>query len=81
MTIPRIRTMKATYAELKAVDPNTAITFYGFRRTVLSGKIPSLKEGQKILLNMDDVFEYYSTFTTEAIIDTSFLGQIRAIPE
>ena len=25
MTIPRIRTMKAAYAELKAVDPNTAI--------------------------------------------------------
>ena len=44
-------------------------------------KNPEFKRGTENPLNMDDVFEYYSTFTTEAIIDTSFLGQIRAIPE
>ena len=85
MRVPHIRTMKYAYEELKEADPKTAITFDGFRRTVLSGKIPSFKEGQKILLNMDDVFKYYSAFTIETAIETApetgLQGQIRAIPE
>jgi hypothetical protein len=81
MSLPHIRTMKYAYEELKEADPKTAITFYGFRRTVLSGKIPSFKEGQKILLNMDDVFKYYSNFTIETAPETGLQGQIRAIPE
>ena len=58
--IPRVRTMKACVEEIKKLDPDTAVTYYSFRRKVLSGEIPSCEDGQKRLVNLDTVLEYYS---------------------
>lgn len=54
-----IRTIEKAVEELKAVDPQTAITAWALRRLVVSGEIPSRKTGKKYLLNMDDVKRYF----------------------
>lgn len=81
MSIPHIRTMKEAYAELKAADPDTAISFYMFRRRILSGDIPSFREGHILLVNMDHVYEYYRTAADEIDQEQPITGQIRPIKE
>lgn len=56
--MPRIRTLKEAAAELKAKDPETAITEYALRRLVKSGKLPHVLAGRKYLINMQ-VLESY----------------------
>jgi len=54
----RMRTIEKAAAELKAADPETALSEYMLRRLILSGQIPSVKPGGKYLVNMD-VLERY----------------------
>jgi len=58
-SIPRIRNMKEAYALIRAKDPKTSISFFAFRRDVIDGKIPSMKNGNRYYVNMQDVEEYY----------------------
>ncbi|MDR0875942.1 MAG: hypothetical protein LBN12_07030 [Clostridiales Family XIII bacterium] len=58
MQLPKIRTMQDAYEEIKADDPNTGLSFYTFRQAILSGKIPSRKEGRIYLIAMNNVAEY-----------------------
>lgn len=81
MSMPHIRTMKGAYEEIREADPDTAVTFYSFRRTVLSGKIPSFREGYKVLINMAHVFEYYNMPQGEKAPDSGLQGQIRPVRE
>lgn len=54
----RIRMMKEAYEELKKADPGTAITQSYIRRLVISGVIPSIRVGNRYLINMEDLEEY-----------------------
>ena len=45
-------------AELRRIDPHTAVTPYFIRRMVLSSAIPHVKAGNKRLVNLDTLLEY-----------------------
>lgn len=59
-TLPRMRTIKETIAELKQIDPQTAITEYYLRDLVNSGQIMFVKAGNKTLINFDKFLEFLS---------------------
>jgi len=52
--------MKRAYAEIIENDPYSSISFFSFRREVIKGSIPSMKNGKRYLVNMNDVEAYYS---------------------
>ena len=58
MTAPRMRTAPEAIAEIKAVDPKTALTERALRRMINSGVLPSVNIGNKKLVNLDKLFEY-----------------------
>lgn len=55
------RTIKSAYEEVKALDPNTALTEYRIRQVVTSGEIPSRKAGAKYIFSLDDLMNYFET--------------------
>lgn len=59
--MPRIRTIKGAFDEIRKNDPDTALTEYRIRQLVLSGAIHSRKAGTKILLDIDELTEYYGS--------------------
>ena len=82
--IPRMRTISEASQELKALDKNTAITPYFIRQLCLKGVLPTVKAGKKILVNLNDIFDYIEDPTadkfkprTEAASEKS--GMIRRI--
>ena len=58
--LPRMRTVKEAAAEIKELDEHTALTQWRIRELVLSGVLPAVRAGNKILLNLDTLFEYLS---------------------
>ncbi len=61
---PEIRTIDGCYNEIKADDPNTAITRRAIRRAVSEGEIPSRRigsgKGWKYLVDKNEVIRYFS---------------------
>ena len=55
---PRMRTIQEAAAELKRIDPDTAITPYFIRTMVLDGTIPHVRAGNKRLINLDTLLEF-----------------------
>ncbi len=53
-----VRTIKGALEELKAIDPNTSVTLYAIRKMVKQNRIPYIKTGNKILINMDNLIHY-----------------------
>jgi ribosomal protein S12 len=51
----RIRTVNTAFEEIKAKDPNSAITKTAIRRLLSNGIIPSINIGNKVIFNMDDL--------------------------
>ncbi len=51
----RIRTVNTAFEEIKAKDPNSAITKAAIRRLLSNGIIPSINIGNKVIFNMDDL--------------------------
>ena len=49
----RIRTIDQAYDEIKAKDPETAISRYLVRQMVKQGMVPSLPSGKKRLVDVD----------------------------
>ncbi len=60
MTLPRMRTVAEAVAELRAVDPQTAVTPYFLRQAIASGRLPAVRAGRKILVNMDIFADFLS---------------------
>ena len=56
--LPRMRTVKEAVAELKALDEHTAVTEYHIRQLALSGVLPRVQAGKKLLINLDLLIEY-----------------------
>lgn len=63
--LPRMRTITEAAAEIKEIDPQTAITPYHIRRLCLDGILPTVKAGKKILLNLDTLVEYMENPTSD----------------
>lgn len=66
MTLPKIRSMREAYEEIKKQDPDTSITYYMFRKFIISNKIPSLKENGKYLVNLNDISDFLSNIHDDA---------------
>jgi len=62
-----LRTINKAYEELRARDPETAITRNLLREMVKQGIIPSAKAGNKYLVDVDVVEKYFMDTTTGVI--------------
>lgn len=51
--LPRMRTLSEAAAWLRQQDPGTALTPTALRRLVVTGQVPSVRVGQKYLINLD----------------------------
>lgn len=58
MKIPRMRTAEKALNDIKAVDPNTAITLRRIREIIASGEINVFQAGKKKLFDLDALIEY-----------------------
>lgn len=78
---PRMRGIKQAIEEMKANDPNTALTERALRRLVLTGEVPSVRIGAKYLINMDILENYlFSGTASDNNIEHTAAG-IRKIAE
>ena len=59
MTIPRMRTLNETMAEIKAIDKKTAVTPNCIRTLCKSGKVRCVFTGKKLLVDLDDLFKFF----------------------
>lgn len=64
-TIPRMRTVKEAAVELKELDPHTALSEWRIRELALSGILPRVQAGKKMLINFDLLLEYLQDPTAE----------------
>lgn len=55
----RLRTITTCYEDIKRIDQNTAINKWLLRRLVNEGKISYRKSGNKFLIDLDEVLEYF----------------------
>lgn len=76
MPLPHMRLLKDAAAEIKALDPNSAVTTYFIRQLALEGKIKSTMAGRKRLINFDDLLDYLGQ-SSEHLTDGT--GKIRRI--
>lgn len=60
-TLPRMRTLAKAIEEIKAEDPNTALTQNQLRVLVKSGAIPSVHAGRHTLINLDLLIAYLAS--------------------
>lgn len=56
--MPRMRTINQAAEWLQENDPGTAFTKTALRRLVVNGKMPSVRVGQKYLVNLDTMENY-----------------------
>ena len=56
----RVRTIEQLYAEVKRIDPESALSRTGLRRLVVSGAIPSRKAGNKYLVTVEALEAFMS---------------------
>ena len=62
---PHMRTIPEAAKELKKMDEHTAVTEYHIRQLALSGVLPRVKAGRKLLINLDTLIEYLTDPTAE----------------
>ena len=65
INIPRMRTVKEAAAEIKQLDAHSALTELRIRELALSGVLPRVQAGKKLLINLDTLFEYLQDPTAE----------------
>ena len=73
----RMRIIADAYRQLKADDPNTAITMSGLRRLVNTRAFAVIRVGRKNLINYDQLQVFLNSPATDAISEQQ--GQIRRV--
>ena len=63
----RIRSIKETAQFFKEMDPDTQLTEKTIRRMIDNGVIPTLKSGNKYLINVDVLIEMFNIPVTGEI--------------
>lgn len=53
-----VRTIEKAVEELRKQDPDTPVTAYMLRRWIKSGDLPTVKSGNKYLVNMEILTQY-----------------------
>lgn len=54
----RMRTIDQAFDYVRSTDSETALTKTALRRLVVTGKLPSVKVGQKYLISLDRLDEF-----------------------
>ena len=54
----RIRTIQQAIDEIKAADPNTALTYHCLRESILNGELSFIPSGKKRLIDMDTLEDF-----------------------
>ena len=67
LVIPKIRTSAEAIEEIKRLDPETAITARFIKEGIADGKIPIIRVGNKVLVNMASIFAFLEG---EAVYET-----------
>lgn len=57
----KIRSIKQAADYFKQLDPETQITEYTLRKLIADGTIPSIKSGNKHLINLEQVLSVFET--------------------
>ena len=65
--LPRMRTIDQAAAWLRESDPDTALTKTALRRLVVNGQLPSVRIGQKYLVDLDILSDYLRGSTPTAV--------------
>lgn len=67
--MPRMRTINQAATWLQENDPETALTKTALRRLVTSGKLPSVRVGQKYLISLEALEDYlHGTVPLPAVV-------------
>ena len=74
----RMRTIDQVADWLRKTDPDTALTKTALRRLVTTGQLPSVRIGQKYLLDLDTLTEYLKGTLPEAAPEAEY-GKIRRV--
>lgn len=77
--MPKMRTIDQAYAWLKENDPDTAFTKTALRRLVTTGQIPSVRVGQKYLVNLDTLTVFLSEINPNPLPGETTVVSIRPI--
>ncbi len=56
--IKRMRTINESLKLIKELDPKSSITYNAIKVLCLDNKIPSIKVGNRIILNFDSLITY-----------------------
>lgn len=75
----RMRTIEQLYGELRGMDPGTALTKTALRTLVTSGRIPSVRVGQKYLVSLEAVDAYLTGGQAATQSTAPGYGQIRPV--
>lgn len=59
VTMSRLRTINGVVEEYKARDPQTAITAFFIRQLVTTGQVPSIKSGNRYLIDLDILERFF----------------------
>ncbi len=77
--IPRMRTAAEVVAEIRALDPGSAVTEYRVRQMIKRGDVSVSWAGKKALVNLDDILDFLRTGTRRVEPEVSTVGGIRKI--
>lgn len=80
----RMRLVDKAYDEFKKLDPETDITRCAFRRIVKRGDIPSYMVGNRRLVNLDEVVDFFQQTTVSVQMqkpDPVLFPKIRKVAE
>jgi len=75
--MPRMRTILEAHKAIKEADSGTAITPFAIRRLILNADIPSIRAGNKYLVDLDTLEEYLKNPAPDPINNN--YGRIRAV--
>lgn len=79
LQLPRLRTLDECVALLKSIDEQTAVSKFFIRNLALNGTIPSVKSGNKRLINFDALVQYLNRGDVGACDSTACKNGIRKI--
>ena len=79
----KIRSIKQAADYFKQLDPETQITEYTLRKLIADGTIPSIKTGNKHLVNLDQVLSLFepACVSTAEQLNSPFFGVIESFTE
>ena len=76
----KLRTIPQAFEEIRAKDPDTAMSVSLLRRLVSSGEIPSVPNGKHPLVNISVVEKYMSEGGTKNPEPKDNTGEVKRLP-